>query len=381
MSISEADKNEKPFAPFSGGPVTISFLGLGLIGGSVALSAKDAFGGLTIKAYDPDIASLSAAVSAAVVDEAFSELTDPFFDCDVLFLCAPVSVNEAFLKEQGSRILPHTLITDVGSVKSTTVNCVKACGLSDRFIGGHPMAGSEKTGFANASGQLLENAYYLLTPTEEFPGDKAALFASFVEAIGALPLVMSPEKHDSITGGISHLPHVISAALVNFVKDTDTEDGLMKLVAAGGFKDITRISSSSPAMWQAICMTNTDVIEEMLTSYISSLESFSKVLKEKDPDAIYAFFDQAKDYRDSFQAADRGPIKKISDLYVDIPDVPGSIAQTATILALHGLSIKNIGIMNSREFQEGALRIEFYDDKSVEKASALLREHGYKIFR
>ena len=128
-------------------------------------------------------------------------------------------------------------------------------------------------------------------------------------------------------------------------------------------------------------MTNTEVIEEMLTSYISSLESFSKVLKEKDPDAIYAFFDQAKDYRDSFQAADRGPIKKISDLYVDIPDVPGSIAQTATILALHGLSIKNIGIMNSREFQEGALRIEFYDDKSVEKASALLREHGYKIFR
>ncbi len=359
----------------------ISFFGLGLIGGSIAKGARTVAPDLRIKALEPDSASLQPAMEEGVVNQGFTEPEDAFFDCDVLFLCAPVSVNEKFLRENADRIQEKTLITDVGSVKSTTVKTVREYGLSSRFIGGHPMAGSEKTGFKSANAQLLENAYYLLTPTEDFPEDKTHTFSTFIESIGAIPLIMSPEKHDQITGGISHLPHVIAASLVNFVKEHDAEDGFMKLVAAGGFKDITRISSSSPAMWQSICLTNTQVIEDMLTDYISALSEFKDVLEKKDPDRIYNFFSDAKDYRDSFQAADRGPIKKISDLYVDIPDVPGSIAQTSTILALHGLSIKNIGIMNSREFQEGALRIEFYDDLSVEKAAALLKEHGYKIFR
>ncbi|MCR5282323.1 MAG: prephenate dehydrogenase [Lachnospiraceae bacterium] len=375
------EKTTDTKSEFAVGGATFSFMGLGLIGGSIAKGARTVAPDLTIKALEPDSASLQPAMEEGVVNQGFTEPEDAFFDCDVLFLCAPVSVNEKFLRENADRIQEKTLITDVGSVKSTTVKTVRECGLSSRFIGGHPMAGSEKTGFKSANAQLLENAYYLLTPTEDFPEDKTHTFSAFIERIGAIPLIMTPQKHDQITGGISHLPHVISASLVNFVKEHDEEDGLMKLVAAGGFKDITRISSSSPAMWQSICMTNTPVIENMLADYISSLSAFQDVLKQRDPEKLYDFFSRAKDYRDSFQAADRGPIKKISDLYVDIPDVPGSIAQTSTILALHGLSIKNIGIMNSREFQEGALRIEFYDDSSVEKAAALLKDHGYKIFR
>ncbi len=368
--------------------MTVSFYGLGLIGGSIALKLRSLYPDMMIKAYDVDSSSLSIAKGQGTINECYYAVEDTFFDCDILFLCAPVSENDKALhliaEKQSGNGSDNTknigIITDVGSVKNTTMDTVKQCGLSSIFIGGHPMAGSEKTGFANASGQLLENAFYLITPADAVSEEKVLRFTDLIRQIGAIPLVMSSQKHDEITGGISHLPHVISAALVNFVKEHD-EDGLMKTVAAGGFRDITRISSSSPEMWRAICMANTQTIRRQLGDYISALQHMDDVLARRDENEIYHFFESARDYRDSFQTTDHGPIKKAHDLFVDIPDVPGSIAQTATILALHSLSIKNIGIMHSREFQEGALRIEFYDDETAAKAADLLTSHSYKIFR
>ena len=372
--------------------LTVSFYGLGLIGGSVAIRLRSLFPDMVIKAYDVDSSSLSIAKGQGTISECFYAVEDSFYDCDILFLSAPVTENDKALKliaerqagkdfgQTSESIKSISIITDVGSVKHTTMETVKLCGLSSCFIGGHPMAGSEKTGFANASGQFLENAYYLITPTDEVSKEKVSCFTELIKQIGAIPLVMSSQKHDEITGGISHLPHVISAALVNFVKQHD-EDGLMKTVAAGGFRDITRISSSSPEMWRAICMANTETIRRQLEDYINALQHMDEVLARRDENEIYHFFESARDYRDSFQTTDHGPIKKAHDLFVDIPDVPGSIAQTATILALHSLSIKNIGIMHSREFQEGALRIEFYDDETAAKAADLLTSHSYKIFR
>ncbi len=372
--------------------LTVSFYGLGLIGGSIAIKLRSLFPDMVIKAYDVDSSSLSIAKGQGTISECYYAVEGAFYDCDILFLCAPVSENDKALalisekqaandaEKDSDQKKNIGIITDVGSVKNTTMETVKQCGLSSCFIGGHPMAGSEKTGFANASGQLLENAFYLITPTDEVAEEKVSRFTQLIRQIGAIPLVMSSQEHDEITGGISHLPHVISAALVNFVKEHD-KDGLMKTVAAGGFRDITRISSSSPEMWRAICMANTQTIRRQLGDYISALQHMDEVLARRDEAEIYHFFENARDYRDSFQTTDHGPIKKAHDLFVDIPDVPGSIAQTATILALHSLSIKNIGIMHSREFQEGALRIEFYDDDTAAKAAQLLTSHSYKIFR
>ncbi|MCR4690994.1 MAG: prephenate dehydrogenase [Lachnospiraceae bacterium] len=360
--------------------IKCSFFGLGLIGGSVALALKNSLPDITIQAVDKDENSLSAALSEGIIAKGEAQLYPAFFDCDYLFLCAPVSENDALLEQIAEKIKEGCILTDVGSVKNTTCKAIEKAGLQKHFIGGHPMAGSEKTGFQNASAGLLENAYYILTPSPEVSDAAADRFAALIRCCGVIPLIMSPEKHDYVTGGISHLPHIISAALVNFVKTHDDDAGLMKQVAAGGFRDITRISSSSPQMWQAICMTNTDVIISMLTDYIRGLEEIKEKLTARDSEILYRFFDSAKEYRDSFQLADAGPIKKACALFVDIPDVPGSIAQTATILAEHDLSLKNIGIMNSREFQEGALRIEFYDEATALQAADVLRDHNYKIF-
>lgn len=360
--------------------MTCSFIGLGLIGGSIAKALRQTFPEMKLIGYDLDEASLSMALEEGVLSGYVTKLSAPLFDCDYLFLCAPVSRNDAMLTALKSRLKKGTIITDVGSVKQTTYQAITKAGLSSVFIGGHPMAGSEKTGYGNANPLLLENAYYILTPTPEVPSDKVSELKRMVSGMGALPLIIDCEKHDYITAAVSHVPHVIAAALVNLVKESDDEKGLMKTIAAGGFKDITRISSSSPVMWQSVCLTNTDNILKLLSDYIQGLLEIKESLTKKSERKIYDFFDEAKEYRDSFVNGSHGPIKKVHAIFVDIPDVPGSLAKTATILANHNLSIKNIGIMHSREFQEGALRIEFYDEATVTDATAVLRDNGYTLY-
>jgi len=151
----------------------------------------------------------------------------------------------------------------------------------------------------------------------------------------------------------------------------------MKSIAAGGFKDITRIASSSPVMWEQICMTNTVNISRLLQDYIDALGVVQKELQEHDSASLYTFFDGARAYRDSFIDAGSGPIKKDYSIRLDIPDEAGSIAAVSTLLALNNISIKNIGIVHNREAQEGVLRIEFYEEDSITKAIQLLNRRGY----
>ncbi len=241
------------------------------------------------------------------------------------------------------------------------------------------MAGSERFGYQNAKASLLENAYYILTPSAEVPAEKVEAYRTLVERIGAIPLLLSYEEHDYVTAAISHLPHVIAASLVNLVKSSDSEDGVMKMIAAGGFKDITRIASSSPEMWQQICLTNADNIAKLLRSYIQYLEVIADYIGDHTQDSLYHFFDTARNYRESFISAPSGPIKAEYVFTVDIADKPGAIAAIASLLAMHDVSIKNIGINHNRELAEGALRIEFYSQDNLSRAVEIMTEHGYKI--
>ncbi|MBE5869711.1 MAG: prephenate dehydrogenase [Lachnospiraceae bacterium] len=361
---------------------TCGFIGLGLIGGSIAKALKKYQPDITILAYDIAPQALKEAVREGIVDLICKSACDPAFStCDYLFMCAPVSENDKNLKALKNVLSADCILTDVGSVKHSTHAVIEALGLSDRFIGGHPMAGSEKTGYANANPLLLENAYYILTPTADVSSDKVTRYQSLVANLGAIPLILNEEKHDYITAAISHLPHIVAAQLVNLVHDSDSPEGLMKLIAAGGFKDITRIASSSPDMWEAICMTNTENIKDLLRKYIGYLEDSLHLLEERSGARIHRMFAASKEYRDSFSNAGRGPIKKVFALHVDVPDEAGAIAKTATLLAGSDISIQNIGIMHNREYQDGALRIEFYEESSCRKAAVLLENHGYRIYR
>ena len=359
---------------------TYGFIGLGLIGGSIARAIRETEEDACIVAYDVNGESLKQAWADGVANVTADAIDERFSSCDYLFLCAPVQKNDSNLLLLKDYLSPDCLLTDVGSVKTDIHNNIHALGLDAQFIGGHPMAGSERVGYVNSKSVLLQNAYYILTPTDSVPREKLEAYRSLVTRLGAIPLVLSCSQHDYVTAAVSHLPHVISASLVNLVRDSDNAEGLMKMIAAGGFKDITRISSSSAAMWQQICLTNTENIENLLDHYIASLKEFRKCLENKDSEKLYETFDGARIYRDSFISASSGPIKKSFVLMVDIADEPGAIAAIATILALNQVSIKNIGITHNREYEGGVLRIEFYDQKSTDQAMTILKGKGYVIY-
>lgn len=361
--------------------LTCGFIGLGLIGGSIARALKEKKGNsVQILAFDPNPDTLQLALSQQIADQVLSDIDARIKQCDYVFLCAPVEQNAENLIQLKKHLSKDCILTDVGSVKSDICRQIQAAGLEHCFIGGHPMAGSERTGFANSKARLLENAYYILTPSASVPETKVQSFQGLVSSLGAIPLVLTPKQHDYVTGAVSHLPHVIAACLVNLIEKSDTSEGIMKMIAAGGFKDITRIASSAPEMWQQICLANADNISELLGCYISDLLTIKEMLDDKNSLALTSFFKEARDYRASFMDASRGPIKKAYVLTVDIADQPGAIATIATLLAGQNISIKNIGITHNREVQEGALRIEFHEESSIGLAKTLLASEGYTSY-
>lgn len=358
----------------------IGFIGLGLIGGSVAKAIRKYYPDYELIAFDKSRETLALAVQEGTIHTACSSIDDNFKNCRYIFLCAPVSCNTAYLSQLKRFITDDCILTDVGSVKTSIHEEIIALGMEEHFIGGHPMAGSEKSGFANSKAHLIENAYYILTPSEKVPEEKVSAYRDLVASLKALPVILDYHEHDHVTGTISHLPHIIASSLVNFVRDTDTEDELMKALAAGGFKDLTRIASSSPVMWQQICLKNGENISHILEGYIRALENAKKAVDSGDERALYSLFETSRDYRDSMPNSSAGPIKKQFAVYCDIIDEAGGIATIATILASNNINIKNIGIIHNREFEEGVLRIEFYDGASSTKAAELLQKYRYIVY-
>ena len=354
---------------------TFGFIGLGLIGGSIARGIKRACPTARIMAYMRTRAKLEQAKEDGIVDVILDGIGEPLLECDIIFLCTPVEYNaqiRSFLK-------PGALITDVGSTKEDIHRVVTTLHMEEFFVGGHPMAGSEKTGYENSTDHLLENAYYIVTPTAKTKQEDADRLVEIARSIGSIPIVLDYHEHDRIVAAISHLPHLIASSLVNLVKDSDNQNELMKRLAAGGFKDITRIASSSPEMWEQICMTNTGNIIDMMEHYIASLTQILDSLKQHRGDDIYELFDTSRIYRNSISESRKGSVTPEYSFTVDIVDEPGAISTLSCILSARGISIGNIGINHNREQGEGALKIVFYNKESMEQAWAQLKKYNYEL--
>lgn len=358
---------------------TIGFIGLGLIGGSIARTIRKFHPDYRLLAFDKDRSALAEAVSLNVINGICDIDDEQLYNCDYLFLCAPVEFNVEYMEKIKDSLGKNCILTDVGSVKSVIHEKVTKLGLEGRFIGGHPMAGSERSGFSNSSDHLLENAYYIITPGGEVALEKISDFTELISSLGAIPLVITAEEHDFITAGVSHLPHIVASALVNLVNLLDNDAQYMKMIAAGGFRDITRIASSSPVMWEQICLENQKNISTVLDEFIRMLIQIRCSIDNKEADNIFDMFASSKDYRDSIDIIDNSLIPRSYVLYIDVADEAGAIATIATILATEKVNIKNIGIIHNREFEDGVLKIEFYTDAALEQAKVLLTKRNYKI--
>lgn len=299
--------------------------------------------------------------------------------CDILFLCGSMQENMELLKALQSYPSVQGLITDVGSVKSPMQEAIKEMELGGHFIGGHPMIGTENKTYLDADSHLLENAYYFLTPSSETMFQFSAMFSSFIQSLGALPVTLKPEEHDYVIAFISHMPHIAAAEMVHMVKKADKSNGMFRQLAAGGFKDITRSAASSPEMWEQICLDNAEYLKDMLLGMSDDLRNLAEHLAQKDGESIRKYFDEAREYRDSIPDQGIRLFEKEHRLYVSIPDEPGTLAGVVSQIGYNQINIKNVSIVYNREHEEAAMSVDFYDEEACQRAFKVLTDRNFKV--
>lgn len=366
--------------------INISIIGLGLIGGSLALSLKtNATDPVHIKGYDTQESQSQLAVSLGVIDKRSLHLEDAIQDSDFIFICTPVqNVCELLPRILLSNNLnEHVVISDVGSTKKEVMELAKkyASKSNATFIGGHPMAGSHKSGVEAASERLFENAYYVLTPLENTSTIATTKLVQLLKSTRANIVEMKADEHDHIVGAISHFPHVIASSLVEHVYQYHEQNDWYLRLAAGGFRDITRIASSHPRMWRDIVLSNQEPLIEQMESWIEQMQSVLQMIQTGNNDEVEHFFAHAKQVRDGLSEKKKGAIPAFYDLYVDVPDHPGVIGQVTTLLGIHHISITNISILETREDIMGVLRLSFRHEEDVEKAADVLTYANFTVYK
>ena len=279
----------------------IGFIGFGLIGGSIARAVKQARPECTITVTSRSLAPLQEAVKDGVVNHICTEVDDAFHHCDLIMICTPVITITDYLNKLKPLISHQCLITDVGSVKGYIHDAVKALDMEQNFIGGHPMAGSQLTGYTNSSAEIMAGAKYVLTPTPKTTADQLKQLEDFVLEIHSEPVIMDAKTHDTAVAGISHVPHLSACALTRLVEQTDNEHQYMRMLASSGFKDTTRIAASSPEMWEQICSSNGEAISLMLSEYIDILTEMKNHIDSKASGYIKDAFTKSRKYRNTFE--------------------------------------------------------------------------------
>ncbi len=351
-----------------------------MIGGSIALCLKDK-PGITVTGYSNREASVQKYLERGVVDKGTTSIEEAAEHADFIFLCVPVGSLPHYLEELSKcRLKDGCVITDVGSTKGSIASYAASLDLHRAtFIGGHPMAGSERTGVEAASYHLLENAFYVLTPPEGAPTHAIARLKELLAYTRANIVLADPDTHDEIVGAISHLPHIIAAALVNQVRGYNEANDLYESLAAGGFRDITRIASGDPVLWRDILLDNRKVLLRLLEDWNAQMGGFIRMLETSDGEGIEEAFRTAADFRNGLPERRKGMIVSIYDCYVDVPDHPGIIGKIASVLGNNRINLSNIQIIESREDVPGVLRLSFRSQDDLDQAISLLGELGYAV--
>ncbi|WP_110927618.1 prephenate dehydrogenase [Bacillus massiliglaciei] len=355
----------------------VLIIGLGLIGGSLGLAIRQAHPLAEIAGYDVDGNNLQLAKLLGIIDEAALDLKDYASNADLILIAVPVNASKKIMEElSGIDLKSDVIISDTGSTKETVVSAAeRLLGDSAVFIGGHPMAGSHKSGAGAAKLHLFENAFYLLTPSKNVQKERVDTLKQWLKGTNANFLVVEPDAHDLMTGVISHFPHVVAAGLVKQAEKSSKDYPLVSRLAAGGFRDITRIASSSPEMWRDISLHNKEVLLTLMEQWEHEMTLFKDILISEDGERIQQFFSEAKSFRDELPIHAKGAIPSFYDLYIDIPDYAGVISEITGYLAEEGISITNIRIIETREEIYGVLVISFQSDIDRMKASECIQRH------
>ena len=344
-------------------------IGLGLIGGSVALALQKA-PQTKIYGYDALPQTRELAKTLKVVHEIVENPKEVADKMDFIIFGTPVSATLKWMEQVKDWVLKKdVIVSETGSTKALIMKKaeeLKEMGIT--FIGGHPMAGSHKSGVTAAKPYLFENAYYMLTPFENESAKNIEKLDNLLKyTLGKLVKVDAIE-HDHMTAVVSHFPHIVAASLVHQLQLENAQLPMTRSLAAGGFRDITRIASSNPILWRDITIQNRGELIDQLNQWMAEMERVKSLLEDGNVDMIEQYFAVAKEVRDALPTSS-GALFVPYDLYVDIPDYPGVISEVTGYLAEDNISITNIRIVETREDVFGILVISFSSADDRERAA------------
>ncbi|MDD1512343.1 prephenate dehydrogenase [Priestia megaterium] len=281
----------------------VLLIGVGLIGGSLALAMKK-HRHVAVVGADINTNEVQVANQLGIVDYVAEDIKTEAAQADYIVLATPVEYTTAWIHDLSTWKLKETVIvTDVGSTKGEIMKAAEALNKKRiSFIGGHPMAGSHTSGAVNARADLFCSARYILTPFENEQKEKIDALMHLLEPTGAQFVPLDAATHDQITGVVSHLPHVIATSLVRQVKGYSAQNHLVTEMAAGGFRDITRIASSNPHMWRDILKQNRSMLLTLLDDWMKEMEQVKLLVEKGDGHELFDYFSDAKEFRDSLHA-------------------------------------------------------------------------------
>lgn len=277
----------------------ITIIGVGLIGGSFAKGIKEAGLVEEVVGFGKNTKNLELALNLGVIDSFITDIGKAIKDSDLVFLAVPLGAMKSVLQDMKPYLSEHTIITDGGSAKSSVIlSAQEVFGqLPQNFVPGHPIAGKEKSGVAAAESSLYIDHRVILTPTENTSSAALKTVKHLWKVLGANVEIMNAQQHDEIFAATSHLPHLLAFSLVDMLNEHEELGDVFKYTA-GGFRDFTRIASSDAVMWRDIAVYNSDAITKWLKNYGNAIDELTTLVENKDADAIYRLFDDAKNARD-----------------------------------------------------------------------------------
>src|SRR3954451_259892 len=350
----------------------IAVLGVGLIGGSIGLAARA--GGGHVAGFDTDGATLDAARDRGAIDRAAASVADAVSGADAVFACAPVGALPQLVDEALAGAPEDAVVTDVGSTKRTIANHTS----DERFVGGHPIAGSETSGVEQARADLFQGAAWYLTPGQRSSGVLYERLHGLIVSFGARPVALDADSHDRLLATVSHLPHVLANVLVSqAARAVDREDEPLPRVGPS-FRDATRVAGANSGIWTDIYIQNAEAIADEVDATIERLQDVVQALRSGDAGAVRAWNDRAREHRRRLIEADveGGPVH---ELRVTVDNRPGVLAELAVALGRGGVNIVDMRLAPAPDNLTGVITFWIAGDDSAKRAPQLMEAFGFPV--
>lgn len=353
----------------------ISIIGVGLIGGSIGLAARERLGA-DVTGWDPSPAALETACARGALDRGAASAEEAVRAAEVVFVAAPVGALPATIERVLRAIPGDCVVTDVGSTKRSVVAAVA----DPRFVGGHPLAGAETAGVEHARADLFQDAVWYLTPTESATGTLFERLHRLLRELGAQPTAIDAATHDAMLAAVSHLPHVVANVLVAQAARALEEESEQLPATGPSFRDATRVAGANSAIWTDIYLANRDALIERIDDAQRRLGAFRELLAAGDADAVTAWNDAARaDRRRLLEAQLAGGT--VHELRVSVPNEPGVIARLALELGRAGVNITDMALYPAPNQAEGVVALWIAGDEPAERTLALVEAQGFPVAR